>query len=79
MIILITADRSRLAKRIAARPGLNVEEADAILDTQLPDHAKFARSDAIIINDGDLKELRQIAAKIDKEIKQKTKTYRRAR
>ena len=73
MIILITADHARLAKRIVARPGLNAEQADAILDTQLPDHAKFTCSDAIIINHGDLKELRQIATKIDKEIKQQAR------
>ena len=68
-IILVTADRARLLQRIAARPGLDINQADAILRTQRPDESKFALCDAIVINNGGLEELREVARKARRHIK----------
>lgn len=57
-IILVSAPRDELIKRICLRDGINLQEAEQRLKNQLPDQEKRKRADIIIENDGTLEELR---------------------
>lgn len=49
-VLLITADRTTLVRRLAHRDQLSPKEADNILDNQTADKNKFQNSDDIIVN-----------------------------
>lgn len=49
-ILLITADREILAKRLSSRSKLTQREAESVLTNQLPDSIKFTHSNDIVLN-----------------------------
>ncbi len=64
-VILITSEYTELQRRIANRPGISPDQAEDILNSQLTDRDKFSASDTIVINNGDLKSLRDSALELD--------------
>jgi dephospho-CoA kinase len=61
-------------KRVAARPGLNVELAAAILRTQVDREERRCRSDEVIENHGNLADLAAAAAAFDARMRSVTNT-----
>lgn len=64
-IILITSKYTDLQRRITNRPGISPDQAKDILNSQLADRNKFAASDAIVINNGNLESLRSSTLELD--------------
>jgi dephospho-CoA kinase len=56
---VVTAPRSLQIARLVARRGLTEEEAALRVDAQSPQQEKAALADQVIVNDGDLDDLRQ--------------------
>ena len=53
-LVVVAAQRETQLRRIVARDGLSVADAEARLDAQLPLDQKIAVADHVIWNDGDL-------------------------
>lgn len=60
---LVTADRETRIARIIARNGLSRAEAEARIDSQLPEEEKRKRADRVIENNGTMEELLQTLRK----------------
>lgn len=60
-ILLITAPRKTLTKRISVRNNLDEASSLAILNTQMPDQNKFNSSDDIVLNSGQSSDLATLA------------------
>jgi dephospho-CoA kinase len=56
-IVLVTAERRHLLRRVAARDGVAPEDATALVGTQLADDHKEKHADFIIKNNGTRSEL----------------------
>ena len=50
-VLLITADREQLLRRLTSRSQLTVDDATDILDNQMTDNHKFRCSNDIVLND----------------------------
>lgn len=57
MIVLVHASRANRRQRLVEQRRLAPEEAEAMLDAQLPSESKREKSDIVIENDGSLAEL----------------------
>jgi dephospho-CoA kinase len=49
--ITVVSPSDLRAKRVMARPGMTIERMNAIMNNQLPDEEKIARSNHILVND----------------------------
>lgn len=58
-VILVDAPRAERRRRLIEDRGLDADDADRLIDMQLPAESKRARADHVIDNDGTLAELEQ--------------------
>lgn len=61
LVVLVDAPVEMRRERLMSRRGLSREEADQLLDAQLPAEAKRARSHIVLDNAGSLEDLRRAA------------------
>ncbi len=58
VVVLVDADPAIRRARLVGLRGIGVDEADRLIHSQMPSHAKRTRSDLVIDNDGTLADLR---------------------
>jgi dephospho-CoA kinase len=68
-IVLVDASPALRRTRLRAMRGLSNEEADRMLASQMPSERKRPRSEFVIENDGDLKELERHARAVYDELR----------
>ncbi len=71
--VTVSADTETRLKRILSRDGSSPETAMAVINSQLSDAEREAKSDIVIRNDGDIKQLRDRAAVVYNEIAERIK------
>ncbi len=71
ILVLVTAPRNVLVRRLMERAGYSQELAEAILNNQIPDEEKRERVDFVIVNDGDLADLEREARRVWEAIAEK--------
>jgi len=64
VLVLVTAPREVLIRRLMERAGYSRELAEAILNSQIPDEEKRDRVDFVIVNDGNLEDLEREARRV---------------
>jgi dephospho-CoA kinase len=57
-LIVVISEAETQTRRIQARDGLTPDEASARIEAQMPTEKKVAVADHVIVNDGDLAQLR---------------------
>lgn len=67
-IVLVDASPALRRTRLRAMRGLSNDEADRMLASQMPSERKRPRSEFVIENDGDLKELERLARAVFQEL-----------
>lgn len=68
-VICVIADDNIRIKRVMSRDNITREQAEKILQTQMPQEEKVARSRFVIKNDGDVRSLELIAMAVLKQIR----------
>jgi dephospho-CoA kinase len=72
-IVLVDASPALRRTRLRAMRGLSNEEADRMLASQMPSERKRPRSEFVIENDGDLKELERRARAVYEELRRRAR------
>lgn len=71
--VTVSADTDTRLKRILSRDGSSLQTAAAVINSQLTDAEREAKSDIVIYNNGDIKQLRDRASVVYNEICERIK------
>ena len=74
MIVLVDASRETRRERLVRDRGLSPDEAESMIDAQMPASAKRGRADVVIENDGTLDQLRARARAVWQQIRRQAGT-----
>ncbi len=71
VVILVMADRKTQLNRLVHRDGISLENAEALLNIQMPDEQKLKRSDYVLTNSGRMEEIREAVNRTFEKLVQK--------
>lgn len=70
--LTVSADRTRMVRRLMARDAVCEEDAEALLDAQMPDAEKCRKAHVVLQNNGSEKQLEQAVDRFYRKILQKS-------
>jgi dephospho-CoA kinase len=71
VVILVMADRNTQINRLVHRDGISPENAESLLDIQMPDEQKVKRADYVLTNSGTMEEIREAVDRTFEKLVQK--------